>query len=337
MRKYLLSGILTALLVCLFTLPVTAETIQISDQGKIKIVVFKIGDSNYYVEDDTGIISTTKMDVAPYIKSSRTFVPVRYLSNALGLSDNQIAWDGNTGTVTLTGNKTVNMVIGSKEMQSDGQKIIMDVAPELTNGRTMLLARYVAEGLGFKVDWDASRQLVICYPEENEKPDLNKIIEEIEGKKPIEEPLKPGSVEEGYQAIKDSGKGFTSEDQLDKEMCDYVWNEVIPRTPGTDDRYTVSDAQWAKLKPLMSDINKLRDSEMIDRAPSGYVVNSLAPSRYMVRSFDDGVSWYCYAFVNGNQLAFASIWYDGGYNIRWTSIIIDDIFEGKWGEPEWLW
>lgn len=234
MRKYLLSGILMAMLVCLFTMPVIADTIKIIDQDKIKVVVFRIGDSNYYLEDDTGTTSTTKMDAAPYIKQGRTFVPVRYLANALGLTDDKIYWDGEKGEVALEGNKLVHMQIGNKTMYSNYEPIQMDVVPEIIPpGRTMLLARYVAEGLGFKVDWDQSRQLVICYPEENEKPDLEKIIEEIEGKKPVEEPkeepveepveeppVTPGTVAEKFQQIGKSG-GFTSESQLDREMCEY--------------------------------------------------------------------------------------------------------------------
>jgi len=39
----------------------------------------------------------------------------------------------------------------------------------------MLPARYVAEGLGYIVEWDAENQLVIAYPEGQAKPDIEKI------------------------------------------------------------------------------------------------------------------------------------------------------------------
>jgi hypothetical protein len=332
-----ITSILVALVmlagVCMVSGTVLAdEVVKVVEKDKIKVVVFKIGDYHYYLEDIDGSVSKTKMDAAPYIKQGRTFVPVRYLSNALGLTDNKINWDGAKREVRLDGNKVVHMQIGNKTMYSDLKPIIMDVVPEIIPpGRTMLLARYVAEGLGFKVDWDQSRQLVICYPEEKAKPDLEKIIEEIEGKKPVEEPPKPGTVEERYQAIKDSDKGFISEDQLDKEMCDYVWNVVIPH--GEDDRIKISDEKWEISKPLVSNINKLR--ECFQDCP--YPITSVAPSRFLVRATSDPEnSWYCYAFVNGRQLAVAEIWYDQGYQIRWITITTEDIFEGKWGEPTWL-
>lgn len=100
------------------------------------------------------------MDAAPYIKNGRTYVPVRYLGDALGATT---SWDAATQTVTVTkGDKTVVLVIGSKTAKVNGQDVAMDVAPEISNGRTMLPARYVAEGLGYQVGWNpALKQVVI--------------------------------------------------------------------------------------------------------------------------------------------------------------------------------
>jgi len=99
------------------------------------------------------------MDAAPYVKAGRTYVPVRYLGDALGATT---AWDADTKTVTVTkGDKTVVLVIGSKTAKVNGADVAMDVAPEITGGRTMLPARYVAEGLGYAVGWNAALQQVV--------------------------------------------------------------------------------------------------------------------------------------------------------------------------------
>ncbi len=101
------------------------------------------------------------MDAAPYIKSGRTYVPVRYLAYTCGLSDSDIAWDEATQTVTLTkGDKVVKLVIGSTNINVDGTDTAMDVAPEISNGRTMLPARYVAEAFGATVTWNAATKAV---------------------------------------------------------------------------------------------------------------------------------------------------------------------------------
>jgi len=100
------------------------------------------------------------MDAAPYIKAGRTYVPVRYLGDALGATT---AWDEATKTVTVTkGDKTVVLVIGSTIAKVNGADVQMDVAPEITGvGRTMLPARWVAEGLGYQVGWNAALQQVV--------------------------------------------------------------------------------------------------------------------------------------------------------------------------------
>ncbi|MGI6514554.1 MAG: stalk domain-containing protein [Syntrophomonadales bacterium] len=100
------------------------------------------------------------MDAAPYIKAGRTYVPVRYLGDALGATT---AWDADTKTVTVTkGDNTVVLVIGSTVAKVNGADVQMDVAPEITGvGRTMLPARWVAEGLGYQVGWNAVLQQVV--------------------------------------------------------------------------------------------------------------------------------------------------------------------------------
>ena len=182
--------LITLVLAAIFTLSVfvpvfAGQKVAIKDQDQIKLVVFKIGDSNYYVEDKDGNILTVPMDVAPYIKDGRTLVPARFLGNALGVPDEKITWNQATRTATLQGKKKLTLVIGSLNMKSDDEVVKMDVAPEIKSGRTMLLARYVAEGLGYEVGWDAVRKLVICWEAGTPQPDLTKIIKEIEDNQPV--------------------------------------------------------------------------------------------------------------------------------------------------------
>jgi len=165
------------------------ETIATPD----KVVVFKIGDYNYYTVDlKQNKSETVKMDVAPKVyPPGRTFVPVRYLGNALGVDDNNITWDAKTRTAKLKGKNELKLTIGKKTVAVNGQEKAIDVAPVIVNpGRTMLPARYVAEGLGYIVEWDAENQLVIAYPEGQPKPDLKKVIEII---KQTENPVPPAT------------------------------------------------------------------------------------------------------------------------------------------------
>ena len=89
----------------------------------------------------------------------------------------------------------VELVIGSKEMieSIDGveKRIPMDVAPFIEKGRTMLPIRFVAEALGFNVQWDKKNRTAILIDKENiiKIPvDTNKII--VNGKEYISD-VKP--------------------------------------------------------------------------------------------------------------------------------------------------
>ena len=63
------------------------------------------------------------------------------------------------------------LTIGEKTAKAFGETKTNDVAPKIVNDRTMLPARFVAESLGAKVDWDEEKQLVtiVGINEKNEE------------------------------------------------------------------------------------------------------------------------------------------------------------------------
>ncbi len=100
------------------------------------------------------------MDVAPYIKGDRTYLPVRYMAVAVGVDDEDIIWNQGEQSVEIRKNgRVVKLVIGSNIMYVDNTQVQMDVAPEIVApGRTMLPLRWIAEALGYDVYWDAAAQ-----------------------------------------------------------------------------------------------------------------------------------------------------------------------------------
>lgn len=141
-----------------------------------KMIVFKLKDYGYYVQDlNTNQVTRVVMDVPPMIYNNRTFVPVRFLANALGAADENIKWDEKNRIATIQGRNRIELKIGSKIMKKNGSNVQMDVSPRIESGRTMLPARYVAEGLGYKVDWDGGKGYVIIYPEGMSRPSLTEI------------------------------------------------------------------------------------------------------------------------------------------------------------------
>ena len=123
--------------------------------------VFTIGSTTYTVN---GVEQT--MDIAPYIKDDRTFIPLRFVARATGVSDENILFNQEYQTVTLIkGDRVVVTTIGSNILQVNGAAITMDTAPELVDppGRTMFPIRWVATALGCNVDWDPDTQEVRIY------------------------------------------------------------------------------------------------------------------------------------------------------------------------------
>lgn len=224
MRKTIIVLLSLALILAL-GIPALADTqVDVYDQDKqlAKSVVFALGVKEYFADNKTPGV---KMDARPFIENSRTFVPVRYLSNALGVTDDYIGWESPKVTLDEPGFPVVVLAIGSKTIKSDGKATSMDVAPLLREGRTYLPARWVAEALGYQVEWDAKNQVVLCWPKGADKPDVSKVVEHITGQAPVTPPVEPDPVQpekpvlpEG-KAIDLTGKGDPFPQPLQKYMA----------------------------------------------------------------------------------------------------------------------
>lgn len=198
--------VLTLALVMALAVPAMADQVSVFQNNQlVKSVVFKIGVPYYVVNGQTPGV---KMDVAPFIQSDRTFVPVRFLGNALGVTNDQIAWDDPSQTATIKGaTATLQMTIGKTQIISNGQAKAIDVAPVLKSDRTFLPARFVAEGLGYQVAWDDATQTVVCWLSGQPQPDVSASVNYLNGQtqQPVNPPVRPPvqpPTQQGYQDIK---------------------------------------------------------------------------------------------------------------------------------------
>lgn len=128
-----------------------------------------VGATSTFVIGSTAAViagADSVMPVAPYISNSRTLLPVRYVAYACGVPEANVIWNPDNQTVTLLNNNgtVVQLTIGSTTMQVNGVAVIMDVAPQITNGYTFLPARYVANAFGYDASWEAATQTVTISP-----------------------------------------------------------------------------------------------------------------------------------------------------------------------------
>lgn len=128
--------------------------------GEIKQAYFMVGKGEFWVDN-----SRYTMDVYPYIKESRVFLPIRFAAYAVGLQDKDIVWDAALNTVFLNaGENKIKLKTGSRVLYINDRQIMMDVAPEIYKNRLMLPVRWVAEALGARVEWDAAyKKVTIIY------------------------------------------------------------------------------------------------------------------------------------------------------------------------------
>lgn len=97
-------------------------------------------------------------DVYPYIKNSRTYVPIRFIAEELGYD---VKWDGANKKVTMTNDgTTVELTIGSNKMMVNGKAVLLDAPAEIRDDRTFVPLRAIAEAFGEKVDYSKDYKAV---------------------------------------------------------------------------------------------------------------------------------------------------------------------------------
>jgi len=114
----------------------------------------------------------TKLPVAPYQKEGRTMVPVRFFAEVLGYTVDYDFSDPAMKKVMIYTPDNVSNAAMDEKQQSEknnrpfitlfidqttviigGISVEMDTTPELVKGTTMVPLRFVAQTLGYYVDW----------------------------------------------------------------------------------------------------------------------------------------------------------------------------------------
>ena len=118
-------------------------------------MILRIGNKAVQIADQDPV----QLDVAPYIRISRTFVPLRFIGESFGAT---IGWYASEKRVTYS-LRGINLTfwIDNDQYIVNGTYKTMDVAPEIQPpGRTFVPLRVVSEELGATVDWNASQQTI---------------------------------------------------------------------------------------------------------------------------------------------------------------------------------
>jgi exopolysaccharide biosynthesis protein len=101
---------------------------------------------------------TVKLDSAPLAKDSVTYVPLRFVTDAMG---GRLLYDSKLGRVTLLrGTTLLELTLGKKEINVNGVLQSASAAPIIKNNRTLVPIRLISEKLGFKVQYDSKTKKI---------------------------------------------------------------------------------------------------------------------------------------------------------------------------------
>jgi len=128
------------------------------------VVQMTVGSKKAYVNS-----KETTLDQPPVIENGRTLVPFRFIGEAIGA---QVNWDASKKAVSYVfDNMSITLTIGSTTAIVNGVKNMLDVAPKILSGRTVVPVRFVSETIGAKVDWNGNTKMVTITS--SGKPVLN--------------------------------------------------------------------------------------------------------------------------------------------------------------------
>jgi len=141
MKKIIITAIIVAMI-----LPVMAGMLIVSANENVSVTV-----------DGKKVVFP---DAKPFIdENGRTLIPVRFVTEDLGAT---VEWNAEDREVYITKDKSNVLIrIGQERILVNGITKTMDTKAIIRYDRTYVPIRYVAEGLGATVGWDAGTRTVI--------------------------------------------------------------------------------------------------------------------------------------------------------------------------------
>lgn len=106
-----------------------------------------------------GMIEKGNRNAVPYVVNGNTMIPIRALIEGLG---GTVDWDKElNGARATMRDISITMPIGSEYATVNGKSVKMTTPAVITNGKTMIPVRFVAENLGYDVEWIPEGQYVV--------------------------------------------------------------------------------------------------------------------------------------------------------------------------------
>ena len=111
---------------------------------------------------------TINCEVPPIVFNDYSVVPARDVFEAMGAT---VEWSAINQKVTVKYDDTkVELYINNKTVKQNGVKKTAPIPPKLINGKTMIPVRFVAEALGFDVNFDSKTDTILINTKKTTTP-----------------------------------------------------------------------------------------------------------------------------------------------------------------------
>jgi N-acetylmuramoyl-L-alanine amidase len=113
-------------------------------------------------------------EISPQLVGNTSIVPIRIISEELG---GKVTWSQTESKVTIRKGQTViQLWINKKDAQVNGKSYLLEEAPRLIAGNTLVPVRLVAENMGIQVKWDNNtRSVVLIKAADTTTPDTKPV------------------------------------------------------------------------------------------------------------------------------------------------------------------
>lgn len=146
------------------------EIITENIEVKKGLYIFKIGSKEMVIKQGEGNIDTTEMEVEPFIEKGKTYLPLRYVGQALASS---VDYDNKTRTVKIVSTKKgteIEININTGVAKANGKKVEID-KPINKKGRLLLPIADIGKLIGLtkgetsdgkaqEIEWDNKEKAV---------------------------------------------------------------------------------------------------------------------------------------------------------------------------------
>jgi len=105
------------------------------------------------------------LEEAPFFVNERLYVPLRPLAMGMGITENNIIWDEKGYKLALiNGNDTIVLDVKNSVLRSGKRQYVLDLPLMILNERIFVPVRFMAEKMGYKVQWSETEQGVWIRP-----------------------------------------------------------------------------------------------------------------------------------------------------------------------------